>query len=100
MHTGTHKKDALSFFTLGVSALATMQLLTSDMYANAHTLQCARLAAGGAVEVACRVARGEAAHGAAIVRPPGTCVRVGVCVCVCVCACVCALSEEDCVELR
>jgi len=45
--------------------------MTSDMYANAHTFHCARLAAGGAAEVACKVVQGEAAHGAAIVRPPG-----------------------------
>ncbi|KAF5828661.1 hypothetical protein DUNSADRAFT_17277 [Dunaliella salina] len=48
-----------------------MQRMTSDMYANAHTFHCARLAAGGAAEVACKVVKGEAAHGAAIVRPPG-----------------------------
>lgn len=45
--------------------------MTSDTYANSHTYMCARLAAGGAAEVASIVARGEAPHGAAIVRPPG-----------------------------
>ncbi|KAK9818191.1 hypothetical protein WJX72_008532 [[Myrmecia] bisecta] len=44
---------------------------TSDTYVNAHTYQCARLAAGGCVDVATAVARGEASCGAAIVRPPG-----------------------------
>ncbi len=45
--------------------------ITSDTYVNQHTNLCARLAAGGACEVACMVARGEAPHGAAIIRPPG-----------------------------
>ncbi len=46
-------------------------LLTPDTYVNRHTYQCARLAAGGAAQVARAVARGEAAGGAAIIRPPG-----------------------------
>lgn len=42
-----------------------------DMYTNQHTSLCAKLAAGGASEVAQVVARGVAPHGAAIIRPPG-----------------------------
>ncbi|KAG1678202.1 hypothetical protein FOA52_016139 [Chlamydomonas sp. UWO 241] len=45
--------------------------ITPDTYVNEHTHLCARLAAGGAAEVAALVARGHAPHGAAIVRPPG-----------------------------
>jgi len=45
--------------------------LTSDTYVNHATFVAARLAAGGAAQVACMVVRGEVAHGAAIVRPPG-----------------------------
>lgn len=45
--------------------------VTSDTYINEHTFECARLAAGGSAQVAAMVARGEVAHGAAIVRPPG-----------------------------
>jgi histone deacetylase 6 len=45
--------------------------LSSDTYVNSHTYMCARLAAGGAAEVARAVAEGQAAHGAAIIRPPG-----------------------------
>lgn len=46
-------------------------LMSSDTYANSHTYLCARLAAGGAAEVAGAVARGDAPSGAAIIRPPG-----------------------------
>ncbi|GAX82206.1 hypothetical protein CEUSTIGMA_g9634.t1 [Chlamydomonas eustigma] len=45
--------------------------VSPDTYVNEHTNLCARLAAGSAAEVAKRVALGESAHGAAIVRPPG-----------------------------
>lgn len=45
--------------------------IPSDTYINQHTLRCAALAAGSAAEVACRVVRGEATSGAAIIRPPG-----------------------------
>ncbi|KAJ9505546.1 hypothetical protein QJQ45_011854 [Haematococcus lacustris] len=55
----------------GVLGAALSQDLTSDSYINAHTYHCARLAAGGAVQVAEMVADGRAAHGAAIIRPPG-----------------------------
>ncbi|PNH00299.1 Histone deacetylase 6, partial [Tetrabaena socialis] len=40
-------------------------------YVNASTAACARLAAGSAADVACRVLSGAARHGAAIIRPPG-----------------------------
>jgi histone deacetylase 6 len=45
--------------------------LPSDTYSNQHTAMCASLAAGSAAQVAQAVARGEATHGAAIIRPPG-----------------------------
>lgn len=45
--------------------------LPGDTYANEHTLLCAALAAGSAAGLAAAVARGEARHGAAIIRPPG-----------------------------
>jgi len=45
--------------------------LSSDLYINKHTFQCAKLAAGGSAQVAAAVARKEASAGAAIVRPPG-----------------------------
>mmetsp|Transcript_9668 Transcript_9668/g.29296 ORF Transcript_9668/g.29296 Transcript_9668/m.29296 type:complete len:597 (-) Transcript_9668:192-1982(-) len=57
-------KEASSNSDAGVS-------ITADTYVNAYTNLCARLAAGGAAEVASVVARGEAPHGAAVVRPPG-----------------------------
>lgn len=44
---------------------------TGDTYVNQHTALCARLSAGACVDVAVAVARGEAASGVAIVRPPG-----------------------------
>lgn len=45
--------------------------LSPDTYVNAHTATCARLSAGGCVDVAVAVARGQARTGLAIVRPPG-----------------------------
>ncbi len=42
-----------------------------DCYFNTSTAVCARLAAGSAADVAIRVATRAAAHGAAIIRPPG-----------------------------
>lgn len=45
--------------------------LPSDTYSNQHTAMCASLAAGSAAQVAQAVARGQAPHGAAIIRPPG-----------------------------
>lgn len=44
---------------------------TPDTYVNAHTYQCARLSAGGCVQVTSAVARREARCGVAVVRPPG-----------------------------
>ncbi|GAB4821315.1 hypothetical protein N2152v2_008361 [Parachlorella kessleri] len=49
----------------------TLHWPTSDTYVNQHTAFCARLSAGACVDVAVAVARGEAASGVAIVRPPG-----------------------------
>eukprot|EP00197_Chlamydomonas_leiostraca_P007182 CAMPEP_0202865778 /NCGR_PEP_ID=MMETSP1391-20130828/6346_1 /ASSEMBLY_ACC=CAM_ASM_000867 /TAXON_ID=1034604 /ORGANISM="Chlamydomonas leiostraca, Strain SAG 11-49" /LENGTH=639 /DNA_ID=CAMNT_0049545655 /DNA_START=304 /DNA_END=2223 /DNA_ORIENTATION=- len=68
-----HTKELIEFVD-AMAAGRTPQaqlMMTSDTYINAHTYECARLAAGGAAEVAQLVARGEAAHGAAIIRPPG-----------------------------
>jgi hypothetical protein len=53
------------------------RLLTPDTYVNEHTLTCARLAAGGAVDAAVAVATGRARAAAAIVRPPGAWVQNG-----------------------
>ncbi len=44
------------------------ELLGSDTYVNPHTFTAARLAAGGAAEVASAVASGRAAHGAGTTR--------------------------------
>ncbi|KAK9862922.1 hypothetical protein WJX84_011523 [Apatococcus fuscideae] len=44
---------------------------TPDTYVNRYSSTCARLAAGGCAAMAAAVARGEAANGAAVVRPPG-----------------------------
>ena len=45
--------------------------VSSDLYVNMHTFQCAKLAAGSAAEVATVVAQRQYSAGAAIVRPPG-----------------------------
>ena len=45
--------------------------LDPDTYVSEASLEVARLAAGGAIELARRVARGEARSGLAAVRPPG-----------------------------
>jgi len=45
--------------------------LDPDTYVSAASLEVARLAAGGSIELARRVARGELAAGLAAVRPPG-----------------------------
>lgn len=42
-----------------------------SLYFNEHTADCARLSAGGSVDVACAVASGRARAGLAVVRPPG-----------------------------
>lgn len=48
------------------------ELFGPEALCNEHTAVCARLAAGTAADVACRVARGETAAGVALVRPPGS----------------------------
>jgi histone deacetylase 6 len=42
-----------------------------SVFMNEASLECAKLSAGGTVELTKRVLRGECRHGAAIVRPPG-----------------------------
>ena len=44
---------------------------SNDLYACSNTARAARLAAGGAVEAAVRVARGELDNAFALIRPPG-----------------------------
>lgn len=67
MHTQEHLQRLQLFCSGTVPAVS----IPSDTYINQHTLRCAALAAGSAAEVACRVVRGEASRGAAIIRPPG-----------------------------
>jgi hypothetical protein len=50
-----------------------------DCYLSPATYSCAAMAAGGAIDVAVAVARGEAPCGAAIIRPPGHHAEVRVC---------------------
>jgi acetoin utilization deacetylase AcuC-like enzyme len=45
--------------------------LDADTYVSAESFEVARLAAGGTIDLATRVARGEVATGLAAVRPPG-----------------------------
>ena len=45
--------------------------LDPDTYLSPASLEVARLAAGGAIDLACAVARGEVAAGFAAIRPPG-----------------------------
>jgi acetoin utilization deacetylase AcuC-like enzyme len=45
--------------------------LDADTYVSSESLEVARLAAGGAADLALRVARGEFATGLAAIRPPG-----------------------------
>jgi histone deacetylase 6 len=42
-----------------------------SVFMNEASLECAKLSAGGTVELTKRVLRGDCRHGAAIVRPPG-----------------------------
>eukprot|EP00878_Enallax_costatus_P001106 GHUV01001243.1.p1 GENE.GHUV01001243.1~~GHUV01001243.1.p1 ORF type:complete len:446 (+),score=139.99 GHUV01001243.1:316-1653(+) len=67
VHTQEHLQRLQLFCSGTVPAVS----IPSDTYINQHTLRCAALAAGSAAEVACRVVRGEATRGAAIIRPPG-----------------------------
>jgi acetoin utilization deacetylase AcuC-like enzyme len=46
-------------------------MLDADTYANEHTWAASLAAAGGAIDLAAGVARGELARGLALVRPPG-----------------------------
>jgi hypothetical protein len=50
-----------------------------DCYLGPATYSCAAMAAGGAIDVAVAVARGEAPCGAAIIRPPGHHAEVRLC---------------------
>jgi hypothetical protein len=102
-----HTPDHLHRLQLFCSGAVPPAAIPSDTYINAHTLECAALAAGSAAEVALRVWRGESDRGAAIIRPPGhhaesntgcagaarararARARVRVRLCVAVCACVC-----------
>lgn len=69
--------------SLGAAASGTRSFsLTPDTYVNRHTYLCAKLAAGGAAEMAALVARGDAPHGAAIVRPPGAASKIVQAMCV------------------
>jgi acetoin utilization deacetylase AcuC-like enzyme len=45
--------------------------LDADTYLSARSVEVARLAAGGTIDLALRIARGEATSGFALVRPPG-----------------------------
>jgi acetoin utilization deacetylase AcuC-like enzyme len=45
--------------------------LDADTYVSPESFEVARLAAGGSIDLAARVARGEVASGLAAVRPPG-----------------------------
>ena len=45
--------------------------LDADTYLSPRSIEVARLAAGGSIDLAARVARGDARRGFALVRPPG-----------------------------
>jgi acetoin utilization deacetylase AcuC-like enzyme len=45
--------------------------LDADTYVSPRSIEVARLAAGGSIDLATRVARGDARRGFALVRPPG-----------------------------
>uniref|UniRef100_A0A383V5R9 Histone deacetylase domain-containing protein n=1 Tax=Tetradesmus obliquus TaxID=3088 RepID=A0A383V5R9_TETOB len=66
-----HTADHLQRLRLFCSGTVPATIIPSDTYINQHTLHCAALAAGSAADAAVRVVRGEAACGAAIIRPPG-----------------------------
>jgi histone deacetylase 6 len=66
-----HTADHLQRLRLFCSGAVPATIIPSDTYINQHTLHCAALAAGSAADAAVRVVRGEAACGAAIIRPPG-----------------------------
>eukprot|EP00798_Chlamydomonas_sp_ICE-L_P002356 gene2356-8664_t len=66
-----HTSELVSFVQAASEGTEGLPMVPPDTYINSHTHMCARLAAGSAAEVATSVARGEASHGAAIVRPPG-----------------------------
>jgi len=66
-----HTSDHLQRLQMFCSGTMPATHIPSDTYINQHTLHCAALAAGSAVEVAVRVVQGQSGHGAAIIRPPG-----------------------------
>jgi acetoin utilization deacetylase AcuC-like enzyme len=65
---GAHRADYVDVIE-GLAGQATR--LDADTYLAPRSVQTARLAAGGCVELARRVARAEAPSGFALVRPPG-----------------------------
>jgi acetoin utilization deacetylase AcuC-like enzyme len=63
--------DAAHWNTVERTATSSREQLDPDTYACADSFSVARLAAGGTVDLALSVARGEATAGIAAVRPPG-----------------------------
>jgi len=65
VHTREHVEDVRRAAARGPGQL------DPDTFVSRESHEIARLAAGGAIDLALRVARGEARHGFAAVRPPG-----------------------------
>ncbi|PWN42654.1 Arginase/deacetylase [Ceraceosorus guamensis] len=64
--------EITAFHTLDVLGLISQQLeASSSLYINQHSAKCARLSAGGVIEMVDAVVSGTIRNGFAIVRPPG-----------------------------
>ncbi|KGG51732.1 hypothetical protein DI09_28p130 [Mitosporidium daphniae] len=65
-----HQADYVSW--LGSTAVKeATEYEKESIYYNQHTSDCARLACGGAIEMASKIASGDLLNGFAVIRPPG-----------------------------
>lgn len=71
VHDKTHLEYMKALQTMKPRQLLQMEKAYNSVYFNSHSYQCARLSAGGVVELCENVIKHNVKNGVAIVRPPG-----------------------------